>query len=1090
MHTLATQRLRDARDRGFTLVELIIAGVLGVVVLGLIATVFLGSMKAEARQAERQTALAEVEGVSAMLMRDVQGGTRVHGATDKAFTIERVIEGVCEIHTYSVDDGVVSLETAKYAGSKCTGTPTKSTTTHASNLRSDAVFTYFGTGTDPLADPVRPGDIKRVAWKLVRGLEKSNSDIEYESAAAFTGRGASTTGTGTPGVTPRAPQLEVITDRSATGVIGVHAPVLQWRDDTASAVASWSVYRVATAEGVTASDSWKLMTVLANGDTSAVSQTLSWTDSTLPAGYTAQYVVRANPASGKVGPSSNQVSSGLRPAVTQGLTVTGDTQALRVSWTAQTGATRYDLYRDGVLYKKYSQLASTLTRSGATISWVDSTGYGHAHTYTVVASNRWELAATHPQGAWQADSQTREVEVGTQLAAKLGVTGKQQARLAPAVQGARTAPITPAINAFVNRQPADVGSLTAVWDTTLEPTWAAAQWTGAWADKAAAATRYTLTRGSTVISDRVTTLRASDKTAPRGVSSTWTLVADSSGATAPAAANRKGVTTSRALLTWPSAPTCTVGQGTPITSAQIVAVTKVGAETVTATRARLTAVGTRQSGTTYSGTPRAAGYTVAGNSATFSPLSHATAHTYRAQAQNAAPGGGYGPWGANCAATTARLDIPTLTLVQGNATGGQPTRALKGNITFLNGAVRTRTLTPGQGGLASQVTGADQPVWTQLTHNRSHTLVVTNSDSFNTFTKSVSRSTMELTATLTLTRDASIPTRKLNATLTSTHAVAQSMTLRPGSSGAASSGSSAKTASFDRLADGVNHGLSGTVSDGYNQDVPVKVTRTTATALLNAPSVSVSAVTTKAFTVTVTADSQPGTSRAIQLSAGNWHAAAKKTFDNRTHNTSFIIRGRNTDGYNARDADATVRTRQLVAAAAACTSSRDSTYPPATITWRATTSDTTMSRYALRATTAGTYSSTATRVTTDGHNLVSDSSICSHTVPARPWITAGAGDPGSSPTCTPYLGWGEVQSLLRSAIQSGGQIGTGYYIGAPISGSYAADKGAHLRGSAGDRTLSCAMYRAHHIYLEGLAAQPVERFGATVVWTMSGLGAQ
>ncbi|XBH23012.1 hypothetical protein V5R04_07315 [Jonesiaceae bacterium BS-20] len=737
-------------------------------------------------------------------------------------------------------------------------------------------------------------------WDFRRELPLRKDAMEYSSSAAFQGSGRVTAGKGEAAVAPKSPDLKIITDASDTGVIGIDAPVLSWTDMSASAVQSWSIYRVVSGEKIATSLGWELMTVLVNGDASALSQTLTWTDRSLAAGHTAQYVVRANPRTGKIGPSSNQVSSGLRPAVTTGLSVVGGTEQLTVSWASQVGATRYDIYRDGALYQRWSDIAEQVDTSGATMSWVDATGYGHAHTYSVVASNRWELSAVHAQGAHGPDAQTLEPGVGTLLTAGLGAPGKLHARLSPAPKGGFTAPVTPVLVQMVNKQPGDVTNPSATWDAKIDVTWPKAVWTGQYSDAAATATRYTLKRGGSVLADRTTDLQVVDNGAPRGVQSTWTLVADA-GPGLPGAPEAKG------LLAWPSAPSCVAAAGTPASSSARVTATAGSGQTVAQLRARLGTVGARPGATTYTATPRGPGFMVDGSPATFTGLSHGTGHGFRAQAKN---GGGFGPWSSTeCSTTTTRINA-TASLKVGNATGGQTTRALTGAVTTTNGGTITRTLTPGASGAGSSATTSNAPVWTTLKHNTAHVLKVTNSDGFNTFTvSSPAVRTVALTGSLKLSVNTAKPTRSLHASLTSGLATSHAMTLARGENGGATTMTTAKTKTYDKLGHGAAHTLTGTITDGYN-NVALASVRANTTALAK-PVVTISGTTTtRAVTASATATAQPGTSRRIKVGAGGWQTGTFK-FDKLKHNTNHVFTAQNTDGYNTVDTPRTVKTVQL-----------------------------------------------------------------------------------------------------------------------------------------------------------------------------------
>ncbi|MDF2849253.1 MAG: prepilin-type N-terminal cleavage/methylation protein, partial [Oerskovia sp.] len=241
--------------------------------------------------------------------------------------------------------------------------------------------------------------------------------------------------------------------------------MLEWTDTSPELTAGWVVFRIANPEGTGSGTATTWTSVMRLG-----ADMLTWTDTTLPAGYTAQYTVQATLTDDRQGPTSNQVSTGLRPSAPV-VTATGRQAAIEVSWTRTDGADAWDVYRDGTLYRNWAAIEAAATVAGDKVTWTDATGVAHAHDYRVVAVNRWERAATDPAGAGSTGAQRNVVPTGTAPGAELGEAGLRAARLisvANAAAGAYTAAAVPRI--------ASTETTTASWQNTV--TWTPAAWTG------------------------------------------------------------------------------------------------------------------------------------------------------------------------------------------------------------------------------------------------------------------------------------------------------------------------------------------------------------------------------------------------------------------------------------------------------------------------------------------------------------------------------------------------------------------------------------------------------------------------------------
>lgn len=549
-----------------------------------------------------------------------------------------------------------------------------------------------------MSQPVYLPDVTRVTWDLVElPAYKHAVAKEITSGAAFTGRGASSDGIGAV-QDAIAPQLRVVSSPDVfNSRIGVDAPVLEWVDKSPELTASWTVYRVANPEGAGSGASTTWTAVMRLG-----AEATTFRDVSLPDGYSAQYIVVATLKDGRDGPSSNQVATGLRPAV-PAITATGRQSAIALSWTRTDGADSWDLYRDGALYKSWSSMKAAATVGASTVAWTDPTGTGHAHEYAVVAINRWERAATvtTAQGVRDPGAQANQLEVGTDSAAAFGAPGLTATRLVSTASGAWSAPLAPTAVTAANRQPADIDNPDSTWETVVDVTWTASAWTGGYSAAAAEATRYALVRGSTTVRTGVQDTKASDDgNAPRGATSTYKVTAST---LAPHPLT--GGTGTTSLLTWPAAPSCTAtpgGGGQPATRAATVSVAAPGGQAVTGLRQRI-----------RSGEIRAT------STDAWTTLAHSTTHYWRGQASNT---GGYGPWSPECSTTT---DVLAVRISGASWT----TRSVVADADATNGT--SRSIGVDEKGYSVPGTHLE---YDQLEDGQPWTVTASNTDGFNTVT--------------------------------------------------------------------------------------------------------------------------------------------------------------------------------------------------------------------------------------------------------------------------------------------------------------------------------------------------------------------
>jgi len=626
-------RARWRASAGMTLVELLVA----MMIAGISATIALSVLVSVGVLATESTAstriFAQLQDGTGQILRDVTDANRLVLAEPHALTVEVQRDSRCTRRSWSVEnDRDLVVVTDMYTGVRCTGGFESSSTRIVQGTLTGAEFGFFSSLSqgEPLATPVPLADVTRVAWELrATPAFDGARELTITSGAALTQR-VHSDGAGAV-QDALAPLLEIVYDPDVPNTrIGVDAPVLRWTDRTPELTTGWVVYR-ASAEGDGPNGRTTWQAVMRLGPTAD-----TWIDVSLGDGATGQWVVVATLDGARTGPSSNQVSSGLRPA-TPTLTTTGTPEGIQLSWPRSLGAEGFDVYRDGVLAFRWGDIEDDAIFTDDAVTWVDPTGPGHAHSYQLVATSRWERAATvtSAQGARSPNAQRHVLEVGTSVDAELGAPGLTARRLTSEPASAWSAPVAPIGLTIANRQPADPASLASTFDATVDLQWTPSTWTGGYADAARAATRYAVTRGGTSIRTGLTGVSTTDTGAPRGTTSAYVVTASTL-----APHSLTGAASMGTLLTWPSAPTCTAtagGGGHPATRAATVTVSGPEGQTVSAHRQRIA-----------SGEIRAAG------SSAWTELTHGTPYAWRGQASTAA---GWGPWSSECGITTQRLTV-------------------------------------------------------------------------------------------------------------------------------------------------------------------------------------------------------------------------------------------------------------------------------------------------------------------------------------------------------------------------------------------------------------------------------------------------
>jgi len=404
--------------------------------------------------------------------------------------------------------GTLTVTTRRFQTAACSGGSTEGSQTIVgrgtgqfdAQFVSNPTFRFFETATsDAMEGTIEPGRVRRVEWTLTAQPDRNSQPRTLMSAASMTPRHVQFGG-GEQG-NPEAPSLfralrasdVAVAPCALPAAAGAHGrtegrdrPILFWCDPTPDLTLGWSVWRLANPEGMSVEDpartTW--MRIATITDT-------HFTDTTLPDGYTAQYVVRALVATG-LGPTSNQVITGMRPAANT-MTATGVGNQINLTWTVPTGTTGFDIFRfdaadgrtaapNGHLIARISDADVTTFSDGSQAQFPDVAvndqnaafrrdswpgthavaGYGHTHNYVVVPTNRWEDVARGRAG------QNRSSE-----RANLGSTLADWRNASPR-QGAFTAPAAPTLSLSVagravdaqgrhDGQPGDTRQTTLAW---------------------------------------------------------------------------------------------------------------------------------------------------------------------------------------------------------------------------------------------------------------------------------------------------------------------------------------------------------------------------------------------------------------------------------------------------------------------------------------------------------------------------------------------------------------------------------------------------------------------------------------------------
>jgi hypothetical protein len=790
-------------DRGLTLAEFPMQIVLLGILVGVVVSAVIWATRTSTAQTYQGDVWAEAQDASTQLMRDVTDASAIVAAEPDVLTVLVVRDEKCQQREWTADPAskTLAVATTFFDQTACAGGSEKGTDVvigaGADPKRgwytSRDTFTYFEPGSETaLAVPVEPDRVRRVAWSLTVQAGETGKPRTLTGGAAFTGTGNAQAGTGDV-ENAKKPVLcralrtadngrcgPVPSAASPTGKIeGRDKPILYWLDPSPTVTRGWTVWRVANPDDMAANDpartTWKNIAYIPAAGT-------TWfVDSSLPDGYTAQYVVRPVIDAG-VGPSSDQVVTGLRPAKTTGFTADGQQQQIVLRWDEAVGAIGYDVYRDDKLVANVGATTTFIDKPGVH-GW-SGIGYGHSHNYRVVAVNQWE---------------------SVMLGADAGATPWT---VRQALGGAST--ITPA--RLLSDQDGDFTAAAAPTAFTAQSTagtrndvvsWTRAGWVGAGPTTVDGVSRDQSWKVYYRTSDKASTTLASE--ANTKTSYTWgsrpagryteyvVQVNNPSGSGQYPAWQR----------TWqrPAVPACTASSVTT-RSAKITAQTL--AATVDETYTASSQYEVKHDRKT--GDSNQTGWQP--NGTVIDPLRHNSARTFDVRVK------GNGGWSdaGSCSTTTQLLAVRVA------STWSESTRTVRATQAPTNGNDRHLVL---EGGAVASGVPRDQATtsatWDPVRHNTTYTVRAVNSDGYNRVEATASTRTRQLIAS------------NGRQTSRTTRSVGICFDAADGNSRYISLGSrtiSGTCATFDPLRDDAGYSWTATNSDGYN-DVSVSGTATT-----------------------------------------------------------------------------------------------------------------------------------------------------------------------------------------------------------------------------------------------------------------------
>lgn len=685
-------------DGGFTLIEALVVMVIMVVIGTVSVQLYRTFIRDKDAMAGRSVALSQLQDASTALSRDVEDAQVIVTADAPTLSLFVIRNDVCNARTYSVNASQqLVVRTDFYAQATCSGPTTTRTDVLLDQVTAASPFSYVNTDLVTLTTPVSQiRGISGVNWHLARSVAGTVNGMARDAGAPYAPK-ATATGNGQQAAQALAPLLSVVT--GTTGLEGRDDPALSWVDESPTVTTGWKVFRATWPEGGTQA-AWQLLTIL--GDPSIT----TYADHSVPAGWTAQYMVQPTVAGGTETPDSNTVTTGLRPAAPVGLVATGQPTSIRLTWSADSGATAYDVYRDGKLYQHL----------GNVVTYTDATGYGHSHTYRVVGWSRWEaivLGTTQTTQAAVGDADTATYRSGT-------------ARLLSATASAFTAPAAPTVALTANSD----------WSNTLA--WTPAGWVGSGPTSLGGVPR-----------DRGWTGQVNSAT---GASPTGTWSALWGGAENPAGTTSRVDAYTQAAVAgqWRNylVSTCNAIGCSPTSAAVAILQRPInpGACTATATSTRAATVTVPRpaqvapyDNTEVLGGAPAAGYGVTGtgqaNQTTWAidQLAHNTGQTFTVRNHNASPANGGWSDTSSCSTTTPLLAVTTPSV-------SSTTRTVNASASATNGTSSNITLE------GVQTTNGLSATWDPLPQSTGYTVTARNTDGVNAVMAQAGVSTQTLTA--------------------------------------------------------------------------------------------------------------------------------------------------------------------------------------------------------------------------------------------------------------------------------------------------------------------------------------------------------
>jgi type II secretory pathway pseudopilin PulG len=751
------RRIVARSDAGISLVELLVVMILMGVLSTLVVSVVMWATRATTSEVRNSDLWSNMQDASTQLVRDVNDASTITAATPNTLTALVVRNNLCQERAWVADTTALRLvvTTKFYAQADCTGPSSTKVTrfignnavgtdtvgTNPSRYLATSTFVFYGsTDAAALADPVDPDRVSRVEWTLLAQADTGYRQQTLMSGAAFTGRGEVKTGAGPIEVAskptlclalrtgsdacPASVLVPSVTLLDTGKVEGRDAPVLAWQDASPTLTLGWSVYRIANPDGTLAGSgtTWKQVGYIPDPARTWWADTAAYSTDPLPAGDTAQYIVAAVTAAG-VGPTSNQVKTGLRPAAPT-VTATGALTSIAVTWPAVTGATGFDVYRDGLL-------ADRITNAG-TLTWTDKygtdtptqdlwaaavpatdTGYGHSHNYRVVATNKWEDHLTSGiDFSTTIDENVNRLPLAANITTATYTGGVRLASPVTAAAGAFTAPAAPTITATPNTN----------WSNTVTLTKYAA-WVGTGPTSKASVAR-----------DRGWVTQQATLTGTFGALWAETTAASQVQASRPAGATtRYQAQTCNAIGCSPWSTAATALQRPPTPASCTPSAITTRSMTVTVNPAPEEAAYTGYNLVGGTGSPTGTG-TSASNTFWVDQLTHATLDTFTAKTQNASPAGSGWSEPTTCQGTTLTLGVAITA-------ASSSTRSI--NATMATGNGNSSSFTLENVRTDNNVTTDS---WDPLTDGTGFTLTARNSDGYNNVVTQLAVATQLLTA--------------------------------------------------------------------------------------------------------------------------------------------------------------------------------------------------------------------------------------------------------------------------------------------------------------------------------------------------------